>query len=294
TVLSAGRLRLCPHGWCNSRCGPTCLYRLALALHLFSQGEDGIRDRNVTGVQTCALPISPRWPGTGRSSRRPCRRTPRRRADRTAPSAPSWRRGRRGTRAWHRTRRTRVRLRRQRTSPPLGAGLRILRAACPGQRSPWFPPPPVAWLSWSRLSQLFRGCRCRRPVPGSCLLQGSVGGFADSGLFGDVLVDDGGEHLVESDLGALDGGDGDDAGGGCGEHVLHLHRLDDDDRIALVDSVAGVDPNGHDGPGHRSEDLCSLEPGRERGVGQRSGEDVDAAVGADPDGALTGVGEDPC
>src|SRR5699024_11941368 len=24
--------------------------------------EDGIRDRNVTGVQTCALPISPAWP----------------------------------------------------------------------------------------------------------------------------------------------------------------------------------------------------------------------------------------
>src|SRR5437868_11254717 len=28
----------------------------------FFQAEDGIRDRNVTGVQTCALPI---WPGAG-------------------------------------------------------------------------------------------------------------------------------------------------------------------------------------------------------------------------------------
>src|SRR5699024_11460929 len=27
-----------------------------------SQAEDGIRDRNVTGVQTCALPISPLQP----------------------------------------------------------------------------------------------------------------------------------------------------------------------------------------------------------------------------------------
>src|SRR5699024_11652571 len=27
-------------------------------VHLFFQAEDGIRDRNVTGVQTCALPIS--------------------------------------------------------------------------------------------------------------------------------------------------------------------------------------------------------------------------------------------
>src|SRR5437868_2184414 len=28
-------------------------------LGFFFQAEDGIRDRNVTGVQTCALPISP-------------------------------------------------------------------------------------------------------------------------------------------------------------------------------------------------------------------------------------------
>src|SRR5207249_8489837 len=27
-------------------------------IHFFFQAEDGIRDRNVTGVQTCALPIS--------------------------------------------------------------------------------------------------------------------------------------------------------------------------------------------------------------------------------------------
>src|SRR5699024_12088873 len=27
----------------------------------FFQAEDGIRDRNVTGVQTCALPISQGW-----------------------------------------------------------------------------------------------------------------------------------------------------------------------------------------------------------------------------------------
>src|SRR5699024_11621226 len=32
--------------------------RLA-ASHFFFQAEDGIRDRNVTGVQTCALPIYP-------------------------------------------------------------------------------------------------------------------------------------------------------------------------------------------------------------------------------------------
>src|SRR5699024_12145031 len=29
------------------------------SIFFFFQAEDGIRDRNVTGVQTCALPISP-------------------------------------------------------------------------------------------------------------------------------------------------------------------------------------------------------------------------------------------
>src|SRR5437868_10898330 len=49
-------------------------------LFFFFQAEDGIRDRNVTGVQTCALPIccarilksgtKRAWPGTWRSARR--------------------------------------------------------------------------------------------------------------------------------------------------------------------------------------------------------------------------------
>src|SRR5699024_11794845 len=38
-----------------------------LVLSFFFQAEDGIRDRNVTGVQTCALPISG---GPGRVDRR--------------------------------------------------------------------------------------------------------------------------------------------------------------------------------------------------------------------------------
>src|SRR5207249_7989218 len=33
-----------------------------LVIIFFFQAEDGIRDRNVTGVQTCALPISWRFP----------------------------------------------------------------------------------------------------------------------------------------------------------------------------------------------------------------------------------------
>src|SRR6266540_3553228 len=36
----------------------------------FFQAEDGIRDRDVTGVQTCALPISPVRGGGGRTARR--------------------------------------------------------------------------------------------------------------------------------------------------------------------------------------------------------------------------------
>src|SRR5699024_11608759 len=38
---------------------------VVLGILFFFQAEDGIRDRNVTGVQTCALPISDRSPGPG-------------------------------------------------------------------------------------------------------------------------------------------------------------------------------------------------------------------------------------
>src|SRR5699024_7754655 len=43
---------------------------LVTLLLFFFQGEDGIRDRNVTGVQTCALPIS----AAPAVRRRPCSR----------------------------------------------------------------------------------------------------------------------------------------------------------------------------------------------------------------------------
>src|SRR5205823_8158132 len=42
------------HEW--SRVGP--LQAIAVAGDFFFQAEDGIRDKLVTGVQTCALPIS--------------------------------------------------------------------------------------------------------------------------------------------------------------------------------------------------------------------------------------------
>src|SRR3989475_8964344 len=44
------------------------LVSLLFIFFFFFQAEDGIRDLTVTGVQTCALPISPRTAGT--SSRR--------------------------------------------------------------------------------------------------------------------------------------------------------------------------------------------------------------------------------
>src|SRR5438552_18850646 len=44
-----------------------------MSLHFFFQAEDGIRDDLVTGVQTCALPIS--RPAPRPTSRRPARRT---------------------------------------------------------------------------------------------------------------------------------------------------------------------------------------------------------------------------
>src|SRR5438067_5762551 len=43
------------------------LIQIECVLYFFFQAEDGIRDRNVTGVQTCALPI--------------CRRVERRQAE---------------------------------------------------------------------------------------------------------------------------------------------------------------------------------------------------------------------
>src|SRR6267378_2250683 len=39
-------------------------FMFGLQLFFFFQAEDGIRDLYVTGVQTCALPISPRIPST--------------------------------------------------------------------------------------------------------------------------------------------------------------------------------------------------------------------------------------
>src|SRR5256886_5275303 len=41
-----------------SRC---FMFDIWLALFFFFQAEDGIRDLTVTGVQTCALPISDAW-----------------------------------------------------------------------------------------------------------------------------------------------------------------------------------------------------------------------------------------
>src|SRR5436305_11349657 len=41
--------------------------RVGSLVFFFFQAEDGIRDADVTGVQTCALPISSRSAGAGRS-----------------------------------------------------------------------------------------------------------------------------------------------------------------------------------------------------------------------------------
>src|SRR5207248_6633897 len=49
---------------------------LESVFYFFFQAEDGIRDRTVTGVQTCALPISAA-PAPRRSSPAVCRTPPR-------------------------------------------------------------------------------------------------------------------------------------------------------------------------------------------------------------------------
>src|SRR5207249_9460305 len=47
--------RVCAREVVMARCSKIGLFMINL---FFFQAEDGIRDRNVTGVQTCALPIS--------------------------------------------------------------------------------------------------------------------------------------------------------------------------------------------------------------------------------------------
>src|SRR2546430_4028466 len=64
--------------------GAQVLGSMALALVFFFQAEDGIRDLTVTGVQTCALPIS--TPCTARARRCPLRGRAGTRAARAAPS----------------------------------------------------------------------------------------------------------------------------------------------------------------------------------------------------------------
>src|SRR5699024_12005089 len=49
--------------WCEVW---SLLYGCVWFVFFFFQAEDGIRDRNVTGVQTCALPI---WVGSARNAR---------------------------------------------------------------------------------------------------------------------------------------------------------------------------------------------------------------------------------
>src|SRR2546425_8127968 len=46
----------------------SCLHRLHSSCFFFFQAEDGIRDKLVTGVQTCALPISNRVASCKRAS----------------------------------------------------------------------------------------------------------------------------------------------------------------------------------------------------------------------------------
>src|SRR5690606_39989847 len=50
-------------------CHSFASYSIILLLFFFFQAEDGIRDFHVTGVQTCALPISP--PGSWRADPSP-------------------------------------------------------------------------------------------------------------------------------------------------------------------------------------------------------------------------------
>src|SRR5689334_24592150 len=53
----------------NEKIRPILAQLIRLLLCFFFQAEDGIRDGTVTGVQTCALPISPPLPSSPRLCR---------------------------------------------------------------------------------------------------------------------------------------------------------------------------------------------------------------------------------
>src|SRR5215217_2593075 len=81
---------------------------------------------------------------------------------------------------------------------------------------------------------------------------------------------------------------GDLAGGGCDERVLHLHRLDDGEALALLDPVAGADEDGDELAVHRRLDGAALvdvlEVDRERIVA------VDPRLAAVPQHDQSAVG----
>src|SRR5699024_12213596 len=63
-------LRACTHSSCSALFSLRVVWSFSVLVctcsslfFFFFQAEDGIRDRNVTGVQTCALPISGRTTG---------------------------------------------------------------------------------------------------------------------------------------------------------------------------------------------------------------------------------------
>src|SRR2546427_11041616 len=70
---------------------------LVFYIFFFFQAEDGIRDLTVTGVQTCALPISATispansWPMTSGGLRRPCAQASHSAMCRSVPHTPAWR-----------------------------------------------------------------------------------------------------------------------------------------------------------------------------------------------------------
>src|SRR5260221_239377 len=59
-----------PAGLCVMRPATQLVYFVTICVFFF-QAEDGIRDHCVTGVQTCALPISlmTRWPSCAKKAR---------------------------------------------------------------------------------------------------------------------------------------------------------------------------------------------------------------------------------
>ena len=87
------------------------------------------------------------------------------------------------------------------------------------------------------------------------------------------------DHRVAGDLRTRRRPQSNGAAMGCGDGVLHLHRLDRDETGSRVDGVAVGDVHGHDGSGQRRHEVGIEDAGRAARVGPSTGGGIAQILG---------------